>query len=445
MPTPHQVDIAIIGGGCAGSLIAAQLGESGAAVALIDASPTLVRGAAYSTTWPEHLLNVPAIRMGAYADAPEDFFTWLATSEGRTAAEHYTIDSAVAEDDFLTRALYGDYLEARTRSGLSSVKILHTSAQDITCTDSGYQITLAHGYPILAQRLVLATGNGFFGEAAAGDNYYSEPWRCDFNALAAEVVSKKSSKPIVILGSGLTAVDTLISVLARNIVAPILVLSRNGKFPAAHTAQPLALPPTFTPSVLSGLPLSGQLRTLRSFIADALAHGYSWQSAIDALRPHTIGHWQSLSASDKKRFFARLFGIWNRARHRMALPLETLLSAAQSEQRFLIQHARITKVDGTNILCADGAQIDAQIIFDCRGPGYNVTHIPLYRSLIAAGVIAPHPTGYGFCSTGDAGRINTSGNSIHAIGALLVGEYLEITAVPELRVQVHDIVAALRA
>ncbi len=45
-------------------------------VVLIERIGTIGEGIAYGTRNPAHLLNVPAGRMGAWPDKPEDFLAW---------------------------------------------------------------------------------------------------------------------------------------------------------------------------------------------------------------------------------------------------------------------------------------------------------------------------------------------------------------------------------
>src|SRR3982751_2152216 len=81
--------VAIIGGGAAGSLQALHLARAGiGAVTLIERAREPGRGVAYSTQSPEHLLNVPARRMSAYADDPEHFTRWFADRAGGTAEDY---------------------------------------------------------------------------------------------------------------------------------------------------------------------------------------------------------------------------------------------------------------------------------------------------------------------------------------------------------------------
>jgi uncharacterized NAD(P)/FAD-binding protein YdhS len=66
--------IAIIGGGVSGSLVAAQVLRHAASplhLLLIERSGPPGRGVAYGTQCPDHLLNVPAGRMGAFPEEPD--------------------------------------------------------------------------------------------------------------------------------------------------------------------------------------------------------------------------------------------------------------------------------------------------------------------------------------------------------------------------------------
>ena len=66
-------DVAVVGGGFSGTMLAAQLARRGIASALIDGSGRIGRGIAYSTREPAHVLNVFAEVMGAWPEDPEEF------------------------------------------------------------------------------------------------------------------------------------------------------------------------------------------------------------------------------------------------------------------------------------------------------------------------------------------------------------------------------------
>ncbi len=417
---PRTADIAILGAGYSGSMLALALSGSTHSVIRIDDSGDAPHGAAYSTKHREHLLNVPAARMGAMADDIGGFLTYARAQQPSTE-----------EDAFLPRALYGEYLRSLTTSLAAPVEAHITR---IVTGGRGYRLYAGAELICDTSRLVLATGNSFSPRTSEHPHYYPEPWRCDFDGL------RHHTAPIVILGSGLTAVDTLVSLITRAVKAPITVISRHGEFPAIHANHPMAEPPAFAASMLASGPLSQRMRRFRRFIRDAMLEGYNWQAAIDALRSDTVMLWKSLDDEMKARFFRHCFSHWNRMRHRMASTLSPILARGA----YHIRKASVTGVNAAHVTLANGEQIEASIVFDCRGPGYNASKRPIFTELIREGILLPHSTGLGFSETGEAGLISiASAAPIHAIGPLLVGARLETTAVPELRYQVQALAAHL--
>lgn len=437
----HTTDIAIIGAGFSGAMLATALHGSGKRVLIIDPSSLLARGAAYGTTWPEHLLNVPAVRMGALASDVAGFHRWLLSPEATPHIARYGLATPVAEDAFVPRALYGDYLESLTHQALQQVQQLKTAAETISCDTTSITITTALG-TVVARHCVLATGNGFAHALPGNTHYHNPPWLADFDAIAAE----ESEHAHIIIGSGLTAVDTLISLLQRKVRAPITVVSRHGLFPASHTEKPLSTPPPFSPEMLSQNTLSARMWALRQFIDDAVAQGSSWQSALDALRPHTVALWQSLNMPQQQRFFRHAFSHWNRARHRMAPHLYAELALAQAQGRFVVVRGSVAHLSASRVQLASGEVLRSHHTFDCRGPRYQIDSLPLVSPLITSGICDAHPSGLGFIAHNAAGRISREGFApIYAIGPLLLADRLETTAVPELRQAVAALAAALAA
>jgi uncharacterized NAD(P)/FAD-binding protein YdhS len=77
-PDASAVDVAIIGAGFCGSIVAVNLLRKAkeVEVALIERSGSFARGLAYGTTDRSHLLNVPAAKMRAFPDDHEHFYRW---------------------------------------------------------------------------------------------------------------------------------------------------------------------------------------------------------------------------------------------------------------------------------------------------------------------------------------------------------------------------------
>ncbi|MBL8592291.1 MAG: FAD/NAD(P)-binding protein, partial [Devosia sp.] len=98
-----RLSILIVGGGASGVLLAAHLLRSAAdiRVTLVEKRPSLGRGVAYSTRQLDHVLNVAAPGMSAFADDPDHFWRWLRDRQLVTEAKRFV---------FVPRRHYGSYL-----------------------------------------------------------------------------------------------------------------------------------------------------------------------------------------------------------------------------------------------------------------------------------------------------------------------------------------------
>ena len=99
--------IAIVGAGFSGTLLALHLLRRcppPARLLLIERNSQFGRGLAYSTGNASHILNVPAARMSAFHDRPNDFLEWLCARE----PEGQSIDAGA----FVPRQVFGAYVRA---------------------------------------------------------------------------------------------------------------------------------------------------------------------------------------------------------------------------------------------------------------------------------------------------------------------------------------------
>ena len=107
-------------------------------------------------------------------------------------------------------------------------------AVDVEPRDAGCLVRLADGSALEADRVVLATGNEppapLPGAEALQDHpaWVGNPWQAWEHRLPADDGS------IVILGTGLTAVDAIITLRALGWLGSIHAVSRHGWFPHAH-------------------------------------------------------------------------------------------------------------------------------------------------------------------------------------------------------------------
>src|ERR1700691_6139816 len=151
-----RADIAIVGGGASGALVAAHLVRGASPplhILVIERAGKVGEGIAYSTSSTCHLLNVPARSMSAFEDDPEHFVRWLA-SKGQPGAE----------ESFAPRALYGRYLrdtlwaQGQIRTPSPTVETVYAGVVDLEVGPHGPQLVLDNGHTVATRAVVLATG-----------------------------------------------------------------------------------------------------------------------------------------------------------------------------------------------------------------------------------------------------------------------------------------------
>lgn len=150
-PGPH---VLIVGGGASGVLAAAHIlrTDDRACVTLVEPRNRIGLGLAYSTSNKNHLLNVRAANMSAFADDPGHFLGWLARNGHQNGP-----------DCFVSRQVYGEYL-ADLSSGWRHARPARFRRVVGICTDltespSGVVAHLEDDTVQLADCAMLATGH----------------------------------------------------------------------------------------------------------------------------------------------------------------------------------------------------------------------------------------------------------------------------------------------
>lgn len=447
-PDPSRPTIAIIGGGFSGTLCALHLLRRcpRSRVLLIERNRQFGRGLAYSTGNPGHLLNVPAAKMSAFHDRPNDFVAWLET-QGETGPEGAPWDGG----SFVPRRLFGAYvrhlLNAEFKNGdASRLELLHGEVQSI---DDGEHLVLAldRGRSVTAHLAIVAVGNFPPEPPRVADPwiyetplYRGDPWGHD---TLAELDPEAA---ILLVGTGLTMVDTAMSLLNSGHRGKIFALSRRGLLPRCHATQSETA--EFTPNALPSR-VSALTKTIRQQIAEAEAQGIAWQAIIDALRPTMQGIWDSLSAAERGRFLRHIRPWWEVHRHRMAPAIAARIEEAQERGQLSIIRGRISayrpvprgaQVEFRRATAKATEAIEVARIVNCSGPACDFERIrnPLIQGLLENGRARPDPFRLGLDLT-PQGALKAADGAIsqrlYAIGPLTKGLFWEMTSVPDIRRQ----------
>jgi uncharacterized NAD(P)/FAD-binding protein YdhS len=422
-------DVVIIGGGFSGSMLAAQLARRGVSSIIVEGRDRAGKGTAFSTPEAVHLLNVPAAKMSALPDQA-DHFAEAVAGEGYEAT------------DFVPRRRFGAYLseilgDARD-SGLVSV-----IAGEAVEAEPGWTVTLADGSEIKAGALALAQGNQppeplRAAQGISSGLFVNDPWSDDGRAAVSRVA--QDGGDVLIVGTGLTMVDVVLSLDAAGHQGRILALSRRGLTPRAHAAhEPV---PVEREEVPHGS-VRGLWRWLRKRGAEL-----GWRGAVDSLRPHSHALWQALDEEQQKRFLRHARPWWDVHRHRIAPEVAAVLKRLIGEGRLEIVAGRIKSMrEGNRELVAGiqrrGTSETRERHFalgvNCTGPlgAIGRSEDGVLKNLFDAGLARPDWLGMGLDVDGKS-RV-TGAERLWAVGPLTKGRFWEIVAAPDIRGQVADV------
>lgn len=462
-PPPDARVIAIIGGGFTGAMTLANLIRFGNKIdfplhiVMIDRQAAIGEGVAYRTNDSRHLLNVPANRMSAWPDRPDDFLNFVRSN-----------DPSVNPGDFLPRKVYGQYIRQRLSElaqsagdRLSAEVVRDEATQMKPSAASGWAIETAAGRTFRADLAVIALGHrppdDAFGKRWTGprSRYVANPW-------AALVLSQIGPKePVLVLGSGLTAVDAILTLDRADRSAPLIVVSRRGLIPMAHASQPK---PAANVSELiarwlnPAMPLTVRhlVSALRRHIAGVQRAGIDWRQVIDGLRPVIPQLWNRLNLAERSRFFTHVRPFWEVHRHRMSPDIAQTIDRLRGKKTLdVIAGALVSAsadANGIDVTLApsDGsAKRTARVswVINCTGPGVQHRHSthPILRPLLEQGVLCDDELGLGL-RTDAIGRAIDAGDrvveTLLVAGTLRKSTLWESTAVPELRQQAQTIAQA---
>src|SRR5579859_8121087 len=357
MSQSHPEAIAIIGGGFSGVMTAvnlARLCQRPLRITLINQHRPMGRGLAYGTRRPEHLLNVAARNMSAFPDLPDHFLQWL-----RTRSEYDTAPDIELRERFIPRMIYGDYLrclmQQHLQSPIESVPVRTTfiegEAVDVEPRAKGAVIHLSDGGRVEAGRIVLATGNeppsGLPGCAELQNHpaWVGHPWEPWENRLPA------TGGAILLLGTGLTSVDAVITLRTLGWQGVIHAVSRHGWLPHSHFRG--IEYPDFPPAGvdLADLGLKKLAALMERHCARLRELGANPAIIVDKMRPHTQRIWQRFTLEERLEFTRRHAARWNVLRHRIAPDIHAQMTTAQLTGQLQVHAASIECVR------ADGSQV----------------------------------------------------------------------------------------
>ncbi len=460
----READVLIIGGGLSGAMLAAQLlrlpGRRN--VLIVEPRSELGRGEAYSAVELGHTLNGNAARMSVDPDNADDLTQWLAEFIEAGGWPESDQQHVPVSELFPPRGIFGLYVQQRlaearalgARNG-SVAEHVRGEAVDLQVAGDAVLLTLDDGQTLRGRCAVLATG--MFPAARTPQTESSglnaaalDPW----DVAAMRRLDPQST--VLIIGSGLTMVDAVVSLEQAGHRGPIEVFSRHGLLP--HVRRQ---PPEWVDFLAADHSLRSPrqlMRALREQCRQAQAEGIDWQAPLDTVRAH-IGRLWSQASDVQRRQFVRHVRPWWESHHHRSPPLSAeLVARLHEEGRLRIQAASFKGLapsaeGAVNIRIrrrgeADLTVVQGAALINSSGIEYDWRRVarPLPQQLLARGLVQPGPLALGIAARPDGAVLDAQGepaSRLFAMGPPLRGMWWESTAVTDVASQAKALAARL--
>lgn len=443
--------VAVIGAGFTGILTAAWLlrlpTPHPLRIVLIERLSRQAGGVAYGTTCRQHILNVPAGRMSAYAHDPDHFLRWA-----------QLVHPSFKGGSFLPRSLYGNYLRDLLEEAVAhaapghQLERLTGEVKHIRAGDAAGPATIemSDGRSLDAQAVVLAVGNCPPRDPPIADptfylrpRYRRDPW----HPSIAENLD--SSRPVLLIGTGLTMYDIAILLSQSGYTGQIHAISRRGFVPQPHRTSAHAPHGYPRPADIDAWPTTalGVFKALRALIRKAADEGVDWREVVTAIRADTPALWQRWDRRSREQFLRHLRAFWETHRHRAAPEAAALVQRLRSSGHLHIHAGRLLNIEEQGDSARVTFQprgggpvkhIEAQRVINCTGPESDPRFADnsVIQDLVASGRITADPLGLGMQTTPDGLAVDRAGQPVpwlSVVGPFRKGSLWENTAVPELR------------
>jgi uncharacterized NAD(P)/FAD-binding protein YdhS len=442
--------LAIIGGGFTGAAFAIHVLKAASrpvSIDIIEPASELGRGAAYGTDDPVHRINVPSDRMSLFSGDGNHFTRWL--------FEHGWLPDYGSTDPrghhYVPRSAFGAYVSDNLKRAGSEVRngvrlrVRNSRTLALQRESLQWRVILCDRRSLLVDRVALCIGHRpgipcpISDAAMCHPGLVSQPWKP--RALAA--IGKRDS--ILIVGTGLTMADVIVSLERVGHKGVITAVSRRGLLPRTHRL--------FRDGVNlfdgNASPESA-IELLRAVRRSIQAHtgNADWQSVVDAVRVDLPIIWRSLPSKERVRAVRRLLPYWEVHRFRISPQTHEAVVRTLDEKRLTIERAALSSLDAENggLAAALSNSPGGRRVFDsvvlCAGPSKEFGAQPLLADLINDGLVQIDEVGLGL-KVDPLSRVLDSSSlpqaSLLAFGPITRGSFGEMTGVPDIIRQIERV------
>jgi uncharacterized NAD(P)/FAD-binding protein YdhS len=483
--------IAIVGGGPSGVGVFYELVQFlcsrnkcvGVGITLIEKGQEFGSGLPYRTKLDGHVTNMAVATMSLRSEQVDHFYHWLLANPEKWQDE-YNIPS-LSGDDAVPRRLFGTYVnqlyndarEIADDRGIA-VETITGEATEIFDTKSGVRLHISNREREFDQVFVcVGNTSPAIGQELKGlRGYFHDAWPED---IIMEGIP--NDEPVAILGSGLTAIDAMITLQENGHRAPITMISRLGLLPKVRNkAKPYELrflsPRNLQKETRNGkAPLSlNEAITLLTkelnnaelhFGPDASFYKPKDESHIEVLKQDISrvknGHanyfavlkaidkdagliWNALSLDARAQFDQFFSTLWNthcypmpmRNGQRVLRALETGELAVRGGFRE-IAHEKSTGEFHIKIRQGPAETIHrTRYLINATGQGLDIANSAssILQSGVENGVLIPHPLGgidVDFVTCRAKSELNGYSNKVYAVGLLTRGVHFYTNSIVE--------------
>jgi uncharacterized NAD(P)/FAD-binding protein YdhS len=442
--------ILIAGGGFSGAVLVIQLARhlSGRLdVVMVEPSAEPGRGVAYSTQDPAHLVNVPTELMALSEEDADEATRWfvkrgtLPDPQRRPGGERV----------YVPRHDYGTFVSEVLRSDIAkvsdrlSVDHRRTVVKSIVRHDGQWLAALQDGKSVRVDSIALCFGHSVpripfeMGAGVAGHaKFVSNPWA---NGALSAIGPRDS---VLVVGTGLTMVDVVLSLRERGHEGHIDAVSRHGLTPRPHGDFRDCdgfLDDRFLPATALEL-----LRAVRRRVRE-IEPAVGWQSVADAVSAKLPAIWRSFPTAEKVRAIHRLLPFWDVHRFRIPPQSHEVLQREVAAGTLTIAKAGVAAVASTgdefsvSLRHKDGGSetrtYDAVVV--CTGPDKNPAKNELVAALLKQGLARLDDTGLGIAVDGHSRVLDAKGLSqddMFAFGPMTRSSFGEMSGANDIAAQI---------